>query len=162
MKKIVLFLLLFTLHSFVIHKFYVSIYQLEHNIKQKRLEITSRIFIDDITDVLEKNNTKKILLESKNHHEENNVYLKKYFLDKLFIKINNAQKPILYKSYEIEDNIVICYFVINDVSKIKSISIQNTALTEIFEDQQNIIQAQFNNDKKSLVLTAEKTKGLLK
>lgn len=46
--------------------------------------------------------------------------------------------------------------------KIESIAIENSILTETFNEQQNIIQAHFNNNRQSLLLTAEKTKGMLK
>ena len=55
MKKITLFvfgLFVLLLMSFSVHKFYVSIYQINFNQKKQMLEITSRIFIDDLNQVL--------------------------------------------------------------------------------------------------------------
>ena len=56
MKKqlLLLFAVLF-LSSFSAHKFYVSVTQIDYVPSKKRVEITSRIFIDD----LEKGLTKK-------------------------------------------------------------------------------------------------------
>ena len=53
--------LAFALSSFSIHKFYVSIYKVEFVPEKKRIEITARIFLDDITVALEKEYKTKIL-----------------------------------------------------------------------------------------------------
>ena len=42
------------------HKFYVSVTQIDYVAKKNRVEITSRIFIDDLNKVLEKKYNKKI------------------------------------------------------------------------------------------------------
>ena len=46
-----LFLAIISLSSFGVHKFYVSIYQINYNQKKQMLEITSRIFIDDLNEI---------------------------------------------------------------------------------------------------------------
>jgi hypothetical protein len=57
---------------------------------------------------------------------------------------------------------VIGYYKIVDITTIKSLSIQNTSLMEVFSDQQNIIQTNFNGKKQSLLLTLENPNGVLK
>ena len=61
-----------------------------------------------------------------------------------------------------ENNVLICYLNSKEISKIKSLEVENSILTEIYEEQQNIIQATFNGEKKSLLLTSETIKGMLK
>ena len=46
--SIFLFLLFLGLSSFSFHKFYVSIYQVDFVAEKKRVEITARIFMDDL------------------------------------------------------------------------------------------------------------------
>jgi hypothetical protein len=67
-----------------------------------------------------------------------------------------------YLSNEKEDNVLICYFKINDISKLKSLKIENSILTEVHPEQQNIIQFNNNGSKSSLLLSGETTKGMLK
>jgi hypothetical protein len=164
MKKTVYFSLLLILFistsSFVVHKFYVAIFQIEENAQKNRLEITSRIFIDDLNITLEKKFNKKFDLEKID--SENTEFVKKYITRNFIISVNGEQKNMTFKSLEIENNVLICYYTINTIPKIKSIAIENSILTETFEEQQNIIQAHFNNNRQSLLLTAEKTKGMLK
>ena len=53
------------LSSFAWHKFYVSVTQIDYVPSKKRIEITHRIFIDDLEKALEKKYKKKVYLTSK-------------------------------------------------------------------------------------------------
>ena len=63
MKKTVLlfglFFLTISLSSFEMHKFYVSVTQINFAQDKKAIQITSRIFIDDLNNTLEKKHKKK-------------------------------------------------------------------------------------------------------
>jgi uncharacterized protein YabE (DUF348 family) len=62
----------------------------------------------------------------------------------------------------LEANVIVCYFSIKDVPKLNSFSVENSALMEINGEQQNVIQANIDGDKKSVLLTADNFKGILK
>ncbi len=166
MKKTILYtligLFLLTLTSFSAHKFYVSIYQINYAPQKKMLQITSRIFIDDLNDVLHKNYNKKTHLGEANESPDDVVLMKKYISDHFFIKVNGDQKNINYLSKELEGNVIICYYNIKNISKIKTLEVQNTVLFDLTSEQQNIIQTTFNGKKQSLLLTSDNVKGILK
>ncbi|WP_300566878.1 DUF6702 family protein [Flavobacterium sp.] len=156
-----LIVLLIGVSAFAVHKFYVSIYQINYAKEKKMLQITSRIFVDDLNDVLKKKFNKTTHIGEPNESAEDVLLMKKYILDHLTIKINGQQKAIEYLSKEMEGNVVVGYFRIKDISKIKSFEIQNTTLFDLNEEQQNIIQTNIYNKKQSLLLTSENVKGLL-
>ena len=164
MKKVaILLVVIFVLFSsFGIHKFYVSIYQINYVKEKKMIQITSRIFMDDLNSVLQKKFGKPIHIGAANETTEDLALMEKYLLENFTIKINGQPKVILYLSKEIETNVVICYFKIKDVSKIKSVEIQNISLFELSDEQQNIIQANIFGTKQNLLLTPDNVKGLLK
>ena len=58
MKKRTLYIfvafIFLTLSAFTAHKFYMGIYQINYAPEKKMLQITSRIFIDDLNKTLEK------------------------------------------------------------------------------------------------------------
>jgi hypothetical protein len=164
-KQVVLLLIIigfFGISGFEIHKFYVSIYQINYNQKKQILEVTSRIFIDDLNDVLKQKYNQKTHIGETNETPEDLVLMKKYILDNFFVKINNQPKKIIYLSKELEGNVVICYFKAIDISKIKTIEIENHCLLELNSEQQNIIQTIIYSKKQSLLLTNDNVKGLLK
>jgi hypothetical protein len=148
--------------SFMLHKFYVSIYQINYASEKKMIQITSRIFVDDLNEALKRKYNKSTHIGASNETPEDADLMKNYLLEHFSIKINGQKKSILYVSKEMETNVMICYLKIKDVAKINDIEIQNTALFEISNDQQNIIQVNIFNKKQNLLLTSTNVKGLLK
>lgn len=166
MKKTVFALLLvglfFGITSFAFHKFYVSIYQINYASEKKMLQITARIFSDDLNDVLQKKYRKTTFLGEQKESPEDVVLMKKYLLENCIIKVNGQPITINYLSKEIEGNVIICYFNSKDISKIKNIEIKNTALFELDAEQQNIIQTTIYGKKQSLLLVSEHPSGVIK
>ena len=165
-KKITLFFFLAisfcTLTAFNFHKFYIAIYQIEYAQEKKMIQITSRIFIDDINDVLEKKYQKKTHIGDKNQSADDVVLMNKYISENFSIKVNGQSKPFQYVSSEVESNIIVGYYKITDVSKIKTLEVKNTILMDLFPEQQNIIQSKIYGKKQSLLLTEDNVKGMLK
>jgi len=162
MKKIALLLLFFMLTSMAAHKFYVSIYQINFAPEKKMLQITSRIFIDDLNAGLEKYYHKKTHVGENNESPGDIELMKKYLAEHFTIKVNGQKKIINYRSKELEGNVVICYYNIKDIAKVTSLEIYNSALTDLNNEQQNIIQTTVYGKKQSLLLTTDTVNGILK
>jgi hypothetical protein len=166
MKKILLYTLIGITFlagtSFGIHKFYVSIYQIKYAPEKKMLQITSRIFVDDLNEVLYKKYNKKTFLGESNESLDDIDLMKKYISDNFSIKVNGQQKPINYLSNELEGNVLICYYNIKEISKVKTLEVKNTALLELNSEQQNIMQSTIYGEKQSLLLTESAISGMLK
>jgi hypothetical protein len=160
--RIVGLFLFFILTSFTVHKFYIAIYQINFVADKERIEITSRIFVDDLNAALERRFKVKThigdVVESTDDVSKMNQYLQEHFK----IKVNGVPKKIVFLSKEMESNVVVGYYKIVDISSIKSLSVENTALMETYSEQQNIIQTNFNGKKQSLLLTADHSNGMLK
>lgn len=151
-KKAIVFFSLFLLiglSSFNVHKFYVSIYQVDFVPEKKRVEITARIFIDDLNVALGQEFKAKIHLGEKAESIQDVEYLKRYLLKHLKISIDDKEKNIQFLSKEVENNVLIIYLKVTDVKKIGSFKIYNNSLLELNSDQQNIIQTNFFNKKKN-------------
>ena len=166
MKKTILItffgLLFLTLTSFSVHKFYVALYQVNYAQEKKMLQITTRLFIDDLNNTLEKKYQKKINLGSEKETEEDLNLFKKYFAEKFSVKVNGQTKTLLFLSKEMEGDVLICYFSIKDIHKINSLEIYNSVITDNNSEQQNIMHFNVSGVKNTLLLTESNTKGLLK
>ncbi|WP_432672876.1 DUF6702 family protein [Flavobacterium sp. SM2513] len=157
-KKVVLLLtlLLFIgLSSFNVHKFYVSIYQVDFVPEKKRVEITARIFLDDLNTALEQEYNAKMHLGEKAESAQDVLFLQKFLQKHLKIAIDGKERNIQFLSKEVENNVLIIYLKINDIKKMSAMKIQNNALLELNSDQQNIIQTNFFNKKKSYLFTGD-------
>ena len=161
-QRIVLFVfLIIGLNSMSLHRFYVAIYQVKFVPEKKMIQVTTRVFIDDLNEALENKFHKKTYLGTENVSSEDIQFLKKYFSDKFSLTINGQQKTINYLSYELESNVIICYFNIKDISKVNTMEVENKILIEVYPEQQNIIQFDINNKKQNVLLSSETTKGML-
>lgn len=165
MKKagacIFLLLIAVTLTSAAAHKFYVAVFQIEYAPAKKQLQITSRVFIDDLDAALSKKYGKKMYLCTTKEIPQATDYLKQYFTDKMHIKINGSAKALVFKMRETEDDVLLCYFTIPADAAIKSLQIENTFLFEAYSEQQNIIHTKVNGNKKSLLLTIDTPSGTI-
>lgn len=156
MKKIVsLFLLLFYSITFANdHKFYVAMFVVEQNKQYKELEITSRIFIDDLEKAINKKHDVHLNLNSKKQHPEAKKYIAGYLENKLrisFLKTSPATKLL---DFSFENDVLIAYLKVpyGDIN-LSSITITNNVLTEIYSDQQNIMHITVNAKKSSILFT---------
>ena len=166
MKKTILItffgLLFLTLTSFSVHKFYVALYQVNYAPEKKMLQITTRIFVDDLNNAIGKKYTKKSNLGSENETVEDLNLLKRYFGEKVSFNVNGQVRHMLFLSKEMEGDVLICYFTIKEVKKINSLEIYNSIITEGISEQQNIMHFNVLGTKNTLLFTESTSKGVLK
>lgn len=160
--KIGLLFLCFLLTSVSVHKFYVSVAEINYVSAKKEIQITSRFFIDDLNNSLEKKYKTKFYLGSVQESEEQVAILKKYFTENFSIKVNSKAKDILFFKKEIEDDVLICYFKVKDVTKITTLEVKNTLFFEYLPEQQHITHTQVGTVKRSILLTLDNPQELLK
>ena len=158
------FLGLLLLFSFTtVHKFYLSVTNVVYSEKSASFQITSRIFIDDLDDVLEERYGVKAELATKNEAPAADAYIEKYLRAKFAIALNDEIVPYTFLGKEYDNDVIICYMELENVdfSSLKSVSIQNEVLTDLFEEQQNVVHLKWKGKKKSFVLIKENNKGML-
>lgn len=155
-------MLFFGLTSMAAHRFYVAIYQINFVPEKKRLEITTRIFMDDLNDAVTKAYKKNTNIGTEKETPEDIALLKKYLTEHFKLTVNGKSKAYTYLSSEVESNVVICYLSIKEISKMSSLQVENSILTEVHSEQQNIIQYNNNGKKQNLLLSSSITKGMLK
>jgi hypothetical protein len=160
--KLISVIAIFFLCSFnTLHKYYVSITQIEFVKEQQSVQIISRIFIDDFESVLRKRYDENITLDRGDDETQIDDYIKKYLLTKIEISINNQEVIPNFIGKKYDDGIMHCYLEIENIKSIYTFQIKNKVLFDMFEDQKNVIRTNINNKNKTVVLTAQNDKGLL-
>ncbi|MFV5691498.1 DUF6702 family protein [Flavobacterium sp. LT1R49] len=166
MKKTILYtfigILFLSLTAFNVHKFYMAVYQVNYASEKKMLQITSRIFVDDLNKALEKKYNKKLYLGSEKESPEEMLLLKKYFLEKFSLKVNGQTKTVNFLSKELDGDILVCYCNVKEINKIYSIEIFNSVLIDWNTEQQNITHVTVLGDKESILFTDSKKSEMLK
>ncbi len=131
--------------------------------KNSSFQITSRIFIDDLEEVLEERYGVTTALGTKNETKVANEYIEKYLRAKFVVELNGEAVKYTFLGKEYDNDVVICYMEMTDIelSNLESIAVQNEILTDMFEEQQNIVHLKWNGQKRSFVLFRENNKGML-
>lgn len=129
--------------------------------KKQSVQITSRIFIDDLENLLRERYDKKITLAIKNEMPTTDRVIERYLKEKIKIKINGNSVNLNYIGKEYDTDIVKCYLEIEGIKTIETIEISNQVLFDMFDDQQNIIKTNINKRQKSFNLISQNSSNLL-
>ncbi|GAA3609985.1 peptidase E [Flavivirga amylovorans] len=158
-----LFFLIIPLFAFTsVHKYYLSVTQIDFIKEKQSVQIITRIFIDDFENLLRDRYDESITLATKEEPKTIDVYIKRYLNESIKVKINNEETNLTFIGKEYDQDIMRCYLEIEGVTNIKSFEISNKVLFGLFEEQQNIIKTKINSKQKSFILTPEKESALLK
>lgn len=144
-----------------LHEYYVSVTKVDFVKSKKSIQITNQLFIDDFEALLRERYDDNITLAGDDEPKIAETYIERYLTDKIEIKVNGKLVSIDYIGREYKDDIVYSYLEITNVLDVKSISITNEVLLDMFTEQQNIIKTNINFKKKSFLLTSAKTSRLL-
>lgn len=152
---------IFTMCSFVAHKYYMSVTHIKHVPKQKAVQITQRIFIDDLQ--LELNTLNNTSIELATDREPQNIdsIYKNYLRSHFTVEINNRPNNYNYIGKEYNDDMVVFYLEIINIKEIKTIKAVNNLLYYSFFDQENIVKLNINEQEKSFILTKNKTEAFI-
>jgi Domain of unknown function (DUF6702) len=145
-----------------LHKFYVSTTKVEYVQEKKSLQIISKIFIDDLQDLLRERYDPNISLASEQERKVDEEYMKEYVLKKLKIRLDEKEIKLQYIGREYENDLVKIYLEAIPVIDFQTIEVENKILFELSSEQQNIVHVKHHDQRKSLVLDLNNPNGLLK
>lgn len=163
LKKLFLLLVLPLMAFTAVHKFYVSVTNVNYAEKEDALQITTRVFIDDFEAVLKERYGVETKLATDNEAPIANEYIEKYLRTKLVFRLNNEIRAFDFLGKRYDNDVMICYLELKKVEypNLKNLEIQNEILTDLFEEQQNVVHLKIKDKRKSFVLIKESNKGML-
>ena len=163
MKKALLILVLPLLAFATVHKFYISVTNITYSEKDDALQITNRVFIDDMNTVLKERYDIDAALGSDEESALGQEYLEKYIRSKFSITRNDETIDYTLLGTKYDADVIILYIEVPniDLPSVMSIGIENEILTDLFDEQQNVVHFNIAGKKKSFVLLKSDTKGML-
>ncbi len=145
-------------YSFLIwaHPIHISVTEINYSEKSKSLQITSRIFVDEMELGVraQRKEPELDILEPKNGLATEQL-IKNYLAAHFKIKIDGKPAKINFLGYEKEDISFVSYLEIENIKRVKSIEIVNDIITEIHDDQSNLVHITFKSPVKSARLTRD-------
>ena len=134
------------------HPFYIAVTEINHNVHEKSLEITCKVFAEDIEQAIEKQNNTQLDILSEKDKEKCKQLLPGYFNRNLSISVDGRSVPLKFLGFETEKESTYCYFEVANVSSLKKIVVANTILFDFTDKQINIMHVTVNGTRKSTKL----------
>jgi hypothetical protein len=146
----------------LIHPFHVSVCDVEFNEEAKSIQLSQRIFLDDLEQTLNKKYKIHLIIDKESSKAYRDSLIQVYLFESIHLSVEGKKKKPVYIGNEIEDDAMWCYIEYSGIKKFKSLKIKSTVLIETFEDQANIIHFTYGDYEKSIKLDKLKTTGTFK
>jgi hypothetical protein len=131
------------------HPFYVSVTRIDENSKEKRLEVSCKIFTDDFEKTLRMHYKGHIDLLNPSDRSAMNSVISDYIEKHLKISVDGNPLRLQFVGYEKDEEGVECYFQVNGISVNKTVDIFNDILFEYKPEQTNIVHVTVKGKRKS-------------
>jgi hypothetical protein len=135
-----------------IHPLHLATVEIDHNATDKTLEITCKTFWDDFESILTKLNKSRVDLTSDKAIADNNKRIFEYIKSHLQITVDGKPVQMSFVGYEKEDVVVYSYLQVDNISSVKKVTIVNSIMHDMFDDQVEIIHMIVNGNRKSTKL----------
>jgi len=138
---------------FFLHPIHISVSEINYSEKDKALQITSRIFIDDLELSIraERKEDELDLIEPKNGLTTETM-VSDYVLKHMAVKLDGKIQKLKFLGMELEEPALICYIEIENVKKFKTIEVRNDIIMETHDDQSSIVHVTYKGPVKSMRL----------
>ncbi|WP_448518251.1 DUF6702 family protein [Rhodoflexus sp.] len=148
--------------SNLFHPIHISLCEMQHNASAQQIEITHKIFIDDLQDALEKQFKVRTHLSTPKEHPDAEKLIEQYLQQQFQCKING--QPLRWKYLGREYEVDACWIYLEAVQQmpVQLVEIRNGVLLELFDDQINFVHFKANGERKSLRLSRDNDRGMLR
>ena len=122
------------------------------NQDESSLQITKKIFFDDLELVLQNENNNENFDILNSEKDLVNSYIEKYIKKNMFFMVDGKPKEINYLGHEVINSRINSYFEIMNIKKIETIEIKDTSLLNYFDTQENLTYFEIDNQRFTLRL----------
>ncbi len=131
------------------HPFFVSVTEINHNAKDHSVEISCRMFYDDLERALEKQYHTHFDIVKPTNKTQVNQILNDYIKKHLIIKADGHVLNLSFVGYEIQEDGAWSYFEVKGVNNIKKIEVHDELLYTEHPEQINMLHVTVNGQRKS-------------
>ena len=154
-------LLSFLLLWLPLHPYHVSLTTIEYKPDQQEVQMTVKLFTDDLEDAMTLTTVKeqKVIWSEPDAGTDSLVsaYISRH------LQINHEGQPVRFRfiGKEVEQEVVWCYLLATQQKYFTNVSVKNSLMTALFDDQINIVKISQNGKTKSLMLKRAIEQGTL-
>lgn len=138
--------------SIVAHDFHVSVTNAEYKEERKELQISMKVFIDDLEDALTELHNEHFTLEDAGLNTQNDSLVFSYVREKFQLISDGNLLELDYVGHETELDICFIYMEIAGFNVENELSVGNSLFFDRFEDQSNIVNIRYRGEIYSVFL----------
>ncbi len=131
------------------HPFYLSVTEINHNAAAKTLEISCKMFADDMESILEKNYRATLDITTDKDKSQFDRFIPDYFSRHLSLTVDGKAVKYSFVGYENDKESVYVYFEVEQVGGFKKMDVNNSLLCDFNNEQINIVHVTVNGNRKS-------------
>jgi hypothetical protein len=132
------------------HPYYVSVSDIRIDSESKSVNVSCKLFTDDLQEALYKLNKSEVNLSIQS--ESQKLMLEQYFKERFKLTIAGKAIPLKLIGYEIEEEATWCYLEFNKFENLGKVIISNSLLYDFLPEQTNLIHCYYNLNRKSFKL----------
>ncbi|CAN5898580.1 hypothetical protein BH11BAC4_BH11BAC4_26280 [soil metagenome] len=145
--------------SATLHPIFVSVTEIEHNAKEKTLEISCKIFTDDFEKTLRQAYKTHIDLLKPADKDAMNKLVNDYVQKHLQVNVDGKTVQLKFIGYEQLEEGISSYYQADNITSVKNIMVTDNILYEYKAEQLNLIHVTVNGSRKSTKLSNPESKA---
>lgn len=145
----------------IAHEFFVSISQVKWVKEEKVVTVSVRVFTDNLQDGVVNMGGPQLNLWTDKVHDDAGEWVSRYVLSKLDLAIDGVECSIQFQTMTDALDATACVFRITNIAAIETITVRNEILTELIDDQANIVRFDVAGKKKFLNLNKKLNRDTL-
>ena len=134
------------------HPIYVSVTEIEHNAKEKTLEVSCKIFTDDFEKTLRSAYKTHVDLSDSKIKPAMDRLVSDYVSKHLKIAVDGNPTTLRYLGYEKIEEGIFSYYQADNIPSVKKITVTDDVLFEFNEQQMSLIHVIVGGQRKSTKL----------
>lgn len=151
---VVLFLLYAAL---ALHPLHITITNIDYNKKEGHIDISIKLFKDDLALVLSQKYKQQIDLEKEQKPGESDSVIARYVEENFKLEIDQQKVMLNLKDKKIDHEAVWLTYNIDMKHKVGELKIENSLLTDLYNDQKNLVIVNFDSRQKGFTLSKDES-----
>lgn len=144
------------------HVFYVSITRVKWDADVSRLDVSVRIFTDDLEEAIVAAGGPRLRLWTDHAREDRDRHVADYLASRLAFRINGEERELAYAGMEDALDATACLVQIMNVDRVETIEVENRILIDLYDTQANVMRFEVGGEKKYVNLSKGTVKGMVR
>jgi hypothetical protein len=143
-----------------LHPVHVSVTDIVLDEQERELEITMRLFTDDLEfSVRNARNEPELDLLNPGKGRTTEELVREYVMQRFSVSLDGKKQHLKFLGIEQETDAIVCFIQAPDVRRWHVMEITNTVITETYDDQSNLVHVTLRGKVRSHRLTRHQPAG---